>query len=208
MIEKLANQVEPVRPMCPIQRCCLGLVVAVVYIGIVLVALGVRGDISQKLAMPLFTVEMLVALAAGLMAALAAHWLSLPDVRQQHWMIWVPVIPFSLLIFLMIYTTLFQPVKLLEQPHVINCATDMLITVSVPAIFLLVLLKLAASTHHRLSALMAIVSVAGFGYLVMRLICPNDDTMHLVLWHYFPSFGLVVVGVILGSYVLKWRVKQ
>lgn len=190
----------------PARSCCSWLFAALLFVGLTTIFMGFRDDINNKLHSEMFVLEMISALAVGLLGALAANWLSIPDVNQQKWVVWLPFIPLTILTFLIGYEFYVQPLHL-ENTHSekgILCAGDVLWLISLPALLLFVLLRKAATTHTRMSSFMAILAVCAFAYISARLVCPNDDLGHLLLWHYSPILFVSVVGAAIGYRVLKW----
>jgi len=204
IIEKLADDTRPVCPLKPLSRFCCWSVISIVFLAIVIVFVGIRPDISVKLESMAFMAEMMLAIAAGLLSALAAHWLSLPDGGQKKWIYWLPFVPLTVLFFFAAYQYFITPMNFALGKVWVSCANDVALMALVPAIIIFLLIKYAASTKNLLTSVMAMTAVASFSYLSSRLICGNDDINHLLLWHYFPAIIVALIGAFLGNKLLRW----
>lgn len=204
IIKKLASEATPVKPVKPTARCFIWCVFAIMCVGVAWAFIGIRHDFAAKIASGMFIVEISLALFAGVLSALAASWLSIPGCIRQNWLIWLPFIPITMLVFLIGYQVFESPSHLLEAGKSIHCATDVLMVAAVPAVALFVMLKFAASTRNMITSIMAVTAVAAFGYLGSRFICPNDDISHVIVWHYLPAVIIAVVGAVVGKKILKW----
>lgn len=205
LIEQLSEDNVPVTPMRPLRSYIIWVTIALIIAGAVTLLLGVRSDMSSKLNSTLYMVEMFSALATGLLAALAAHWLALPDVRQQKWVLWLPIFPLTVLVFMIGYQFFIQPLNLgKEEGQHAGCIMDVVYVATFPAILLFFLIYKAATTKSKLASTMAVISVLAFGYMSSRIICPSDALTHLLLWHYLPIVFFSIAGAFIGYRVLKW----
>jgi hypothetical protein len=85
LIDALVERATPVRRLrAPLVRACLWLGFAWIVLALLTVAHGVRTDLVEHLRQPVFLVSLAAALASGVLAAIAAFMLSLPD-RSQWW---------------------------------------------------------------------------------------------------------------------------
>ncbi|WP_198377864.1 NrsF family protein [Neoroseomonas rubea] len=85
LIGRLAEDLRPVRPLGPpLRRCAAWLAFAALVIGAAIVAFGARHDLMERLARPHEGAQLLFAVATGVLAAIAAFELSLPD-RSPRW---------------------------------------------------------------------------------------------------------------------------
>jgi hypothetical protein len=208
LIKQLADDAKPVKCQCPWTRLTYWLVGMALVVTASMVFIGIRGDVHNKMEESLFILELLSALATGLLAAIAAEWLSTPDIRQQRFVIWLPVVPLSILAFLIIYQWVIQPIHQAESEMYTLCLMDLVLIAALPAATLFFLLKKAASTSHRLMSWMALLASLAFAYFSSRLICPNDDIEHVILWHFLPMLVISSIGAAVGSVLLKWKIRR
>jgi len=204
LIKDIAKRAELITPINPTRRCCIWTILALVIAAVISVAIGIRHDISDKINSGIFIFEIVTALAAGFLAALVASWLSIPGAKQQKTLIWLPFIPITMLFGIAGYQIFLMPVHLSDVEESVHCAADIIMVAAVPAIALFAMLKLAASTRNVLTSIMAVLSVGAFGYLCSRLICPNDEISHVIMWHYLPTLLIASIGAFVGFRILKW----
>jgi hypothetical protein len=87
LIDSLVRDLPPVRPLRrPVLRCAMWLALAAIVVGLVAIGHGVRPDLAEKIAQPGFLVAIGAALATGILAAIAAFLVSLPD-RSRLWLL-------------------------------------------------------------------------------------------------------------------------
>jgi len=203
LIEELSKNIESVKIFSPFKLFLIW-GISLIAVALFMVFVVRREDLWLKLQSGSFFSEIMFAFATGLFGALAASWLATPDVKQQKWVIWLPFLSLTFLMMLVAYQVVIQPVNITESDFGIGCAVDIFIFIMIPAVILLFILRKAASTHNILSSVVAVISVASFGYLCSRLICPNDILEHLILWHYLPILLVAIIAAFIGAKVLKW----
>lgn len=62
----------------------------------------------------------------------------------------------------------------------------------------------AAPTRLSWAGLWSAASMSCVGAFFMHLVCPHDNPLHLLVWHFLPIAVLMAVGAVLGSKVLRW----
>jgi hypothetical protein len=93
LIDSLAADGSAVRPIGrPFKRALAWLAAAAAVIAAMTAIMGIRPDLADELADPMFCVERAAALLTGVSAAIAAFRVSVPG-RSLHWL-WLPV-PFA-----------------------------------------------------------------------------------------------------------------
>jgi len=87
LIEALAANVTPVRRLRPpLVRATLWLSFAAVVLVLLAVSHGARPDLAQRLQQPTFVVSIAASFLTGILAAVAAFLVSLPD-RSRAWLL-------------------------------------------------------------------------------------------------------------------------
>jgi hypothetical protein len=92
LIERLSGEARPVRPQLP--PFARSLMILVPLLAVMIPAIVMRGDtasVMQQMANPVFTLGLVASLATGLIAIVAALYISVPG-RAGNWA-WAPVIP-------------------------------------------------------------------------------------------------------------------
>lgn len=205
VINELSEDLSAIKPINTFKRFIYWLGFTALIATVASIAIGTRHDLLDKLSSELFLVEIILALATGLLAALSANWLSIPDAGQKKkWLLWLPVVPLSFLCMMVIYQLIMKPMHIMESNQNILCGTDIIVVALIPTVILFLLLKRAASTSSKLCSSMAMIAVLALGFLCSRLICPNDELGHLLISHYLPVLIVAVFGTYIGSKLLRW----
>lgn len=185
------------------------LMLVTLYFALLLVIHGLRDDIGQKLQQSLFLSEVLLMLSVVLLSALAAGWLSLPDINQKPWIRFVPLLPLSLFAGLLIYGMWsFSTLTLSEclQLGRFDCVLRIILYGLLPGAVMFYVTAKAAPTRCCWAGSMIGLCVAGLGYILLRLIDPSDDPTQLIVWHFLPVMFMTVVGMGMGRWLLgRWK---
>jgi hypothetical protein len=92
LIERLSGEAKPVRPQLPpVVRSLVILVPLLTAMGVAIAVRGHTTSVMQQMANPVFTIGLLASLATGIIAIVAALYISVPG-RAGNWA-WAPVIP-------------------------------------------------------------------------------------------------------------------
>src|SRR5437870_4815677 len=87
LIDSLAASVTPVRRLRPpLVRATFWLLLAAFILVLLAISQGVRPDLAQRLQQPVFAVGLVASLLTGILAAIAAFVVSLPD-RSRRWLV-------------------------------------------------------------------------------------------------------------------------
>ena len=90
LIARLAGELRPVKRLAPpLPRAAAWLGLAALVVAAAVLALGPRHDLMERLSRPHEVAQLVFALATGVLAAIAAFELSLPD-RSPRWA-WLPL---------------------------------------------------------------------------------------------------------------------
>ncbi len=85
LIGRLATELRPVRRLAPpLRRCAIWLAFALLVVGAAIAWFGPRHDLMERLDRPHEVVQLLFAIATGVLAAIAAFELAMPD-RSARW---------------------------------------------------------------------------------------------------------------------------
>ena len=178
------------------------------YLALVSSYSGFRTDITQKLAEPVYVLELALLFLMAFSAALAALCLSRPDCHQ---MPRIRYVPFVFLFFWAM--TAFAGASDLSLTSIcdtfglgqIDCFWHILLFSVPPGIAMFLIIHKGAPVECCWAGTMATWSVTSFGYLGMRLIEMTDNPSHLIVWHALPIMITCMVGMIIGKYALRWR---
>lgn len=207
LIDQLSTDLKPVSPLPPPKQRALGFVFVAIFLMIlsILLAGGARSDLATLLSRPRFVAENLMMMLAGMLAAYAAFRLSVPDIKIRK-----PV-----LVSLLLATGLWMVLGLLcckdiaasihqsNAPHVgFHCLRDLTALLILPVLLAIYMMTRAAPVWTGWAGYGTALAVASFAAVGVRILCPNDDPSHLLLWHFLPVLGFSVLGVFIGRIIL------
>ena len=208
LISRLAHEGAPKAAPGPSTLVLRWLALITLYFVLLLSLHGLRDDIGLKFRESLFLGEVLLMLSIVLLSALAAGWLSLPDINQKPWVRFVPLAPLSLFVGLLIYGMWnFSTLTLSEclQLGRFDCVVRIVLYGLLPGGVMFYVTAKAAPTRCGWAGSMIGLCVAGLGYILLRLVDPSDDPMQLVVWHFLPVLFMTVAGMVLGRRLLgRW----
>ncbi|MFZ4125347.1 MAG: NrsF family protein [Rickettsiales bacterium] len=209
LIAELSTTLQPVkslrRPSVLALRFSAFLVV---YAIITMMIQGVRPIASLPHPM-VYGAELMALLAVIITSIIAAVHLLYPDYYQRKRFISWPFYALAFFVGMLLWQfTVFSPVQILpthyEPSHSIECSLCVIGVAIIPSVMMLLLARTGASVRPRLLSGYAFLLAAALGCLLLRIVEANDDPMHLLLWHYFPTAGFAAIGAFLGKYFLKW----
>jgi len=209
LIQQLVNE-GPQKPMPhPMRQTMVWLLGMLVYLILITMYIGFRPDINQKLGEISYTFEFILLLGLGITSALSAFCLSRPDGHQMPWLKFVPF-GFLLVWIITAFSGMSEQINLENLAHSMalnhfDCPSYIAIFSIPPGMALFFLVRMGVTTQCYWAGSMATLSVTSFGYLLMRLIEPNDNPAHLIVWHALPIMLICMLGMIIGRLVLKWR---
>lgn len=201
LIDMLCADAKPVQRLRPpLLRAALWLLFA----GLVLVALaallGIRPDLSERLRQPTFVGALAGALLTGVLAAVAAFHLSLPD-RSRLWLL-LPLPAVLLWISTIGYGCLTDWVSI--TPDGVRLGTTLqclatLVLASLPvSLALLMMLRHAARLYPTTVAMMGGLASAGIAATAISLVHELDASVMVLLWNVGAAALMVALGGILG----------
>lgn len=203
-IDNLADGLAPCRKLAhPLRRAIPWAVLAMVYTAGAAHFIGLRPDLAQKFADPVFLFEAGLMLAVSLSAFLASCWLCVPDMRGAKWIVATPVTMLAVFVFwsvLRLYAEGFE----IPALHWDHCFQDGALMGLVPAAAVIFLGRAGATTRPYMMALMNVTAAGALGYVGLRFTCLMDTAGHSALYHLLP---FVVLGALLGvaaRRVFRW----
>ncbi len=179
------------------------LLVSCVFVAAMLAIFGIRPDLSAKLQDRFFLAEIITLAAITLSTAFSAAILSFPDLYQKKTCLYI--IPASMLAFMV--SLLFAYLENSSAPlpiHSFICLLCITMFSIFPAAWMFILLRKQATTHQKLTGSTALLAACSIGALTLRLSEETDSVEHLILWHYLPMIGYMLLGAWLGKKLLKW----
>jgi len=204
LLERLTADVRPVRPLrAPTARLVVWLVLALPSIAFAMV-IGLRTDTPGMLLHPLAALQVGALVAGATLAAMGALRAAIPGRAGSRGSVRLALV----LALLATALLLVQPTRSLADfvANGLRCAFCVGMFGFVPWLALFVLV--ARGAPFDAPRVGAYVGAAGFlvGAAAVRVACPIEDGVHLVVWHMVPVLLGVGLSAMLGAAVLgRWR---
>jgi len=201
LIEMLCADAKPVRRLRPpLVRAALWLLFAGLVLVVLAALLGTRPDLAERVRQPTYVGALAGALLTGVLAAVAAFYLSLPD-RSRLWLL-LPVPALLLWISTIGFGCLTDWVSI--EPDGVRLGTTLecfatLALASLPlSLALLVMLRHAARLYPTTVAMMGGLASAGIAATALSLFHELDASMMVLLWNLGAAALIVALGGIFG----------
>ena len=206
LIDALVAGATPVRRLRPpLTRAVSWLALAGAILVLLAIGHGVRSDLAEHLRQPVFVVSILAALATGVLAAIAAFMVSLPD-RSQSWLL-LPLPALVVWVSTIGYGCLTDWVAIgpdgVHLGEALRCFATLVLT-SVPlAIALVVMLRHAALLRPVTATLAGALAVAAITSSALALMHDIDATAMILMWNLGTAAVIVALGGLFGSRLFR-----
>ena len=207
LIDALAANLAPVRRLRPpVTRAACWLLLAALVLALLAVSQGIRPDLAQRLREPTFILGMSGALLTGVLAAVAAFMLSLPD--RSRFCLLLPAPALVLWLSTIGYQCLTNWVSL--EPNGIHlgetaqCFATLVLTSLPLSLAMLVMLRYAAPLRPIAVTLTGSLAVAAISATALSLFHELDATVMILMWNLGTAALFVGLGGALGGKVFSW----
>ena len=200
LIETLSDDLKSVKPLPhPLLRVLPYIVFAAIYVGILVYFVGTRPDLNIQLSDAGFITENALMIFIVLSAALAASFLSVPDMCGAKWL---PVLPLTAAGAFIVWSAIRVYAEGLHMPtlHFDHCMGEGGFMAVVPLTMVVFMIRKGATTRPIMTAVMNILFAAGLGYIGLRFTCMMDTVGHTAVSHLGPY---VIIGALLGVWARK-----
>ena len=207
LIDALVECATPVRRLRPpLVRAGLWLLFAALVLGLIGIAHGLRPDIAECVRQPRFVIGTLAALTTGILAAVAAFRISLPD-GSRLWLL-LPLPALALWVSTIGYGCLTDWVSMspdgVHMGEAVRCFATLLLT-SVPlSVALLVMLRYAALLRSMEVSVMGGLAVAAVTSFALSLFHDLDATVMILVWNLGSAALIAALGVLFGESMFTW----
>ncbi len=205
LLDQLASENTPVRRLwSPTVRLASWLAVQVGFAAVVLSG-GVRPDLAAQLASPIYFAEMLLLSAAVLLLARAAVAAAIPG--EERWNLGRLGMAAAAIAALFVFTRspyTDQAINTFVDTG-LPCATSTALLALLPTAWLLVAIYRGFALSPRRAGAIAGACGFVFAFALMRLLCPADEPLHLVAWHWVPVALGSAIAATVGARVLGDR---
>lgn len=206
LISSLCEEHEGVKCLaCPIKRA-IGIFSLIVLYNLIVVSFfdTMRHDVSEFLYDPSILYEIVLIIVMGMAATLSASYLMVPDMKGQKWLLSVPTTLLGAFSIWMIISFMDQGYKS-DELHILGrCLFDGVIYASLPAFFIVYIVRRGASVHQWWLTAMSVLSVACMGWVSLRFVCSVDNATHIFIDHIFPFTIIGLVLALLSKRLFSW----
>ena len=205
LIDRLSTNLAPVRRLRPLLRAGQWLLVAALLVALLAVLHGARPDLDLRLHQPIFAAALVGSLTTGILAAVAAFHLCLPD-RSRLWAL-LPAPAVALWLATIGYGCLTDWVRI--EPGGVRLGSTLacfatLMVVTIPCtLVLFAMLRGAARLYPTTVGMMGGLAVAGIAATAMSLLHELDATVMVLLWNLGAAALIVALGGTLGRRKLR-----
>ena len=207
LIDALAANLAPVRRLRPpVTRAACWLLLAALILVLLAVSQGIRPDLAQRLRDPTFILGTAGTLLTGILAAVAASMLSLPD--RSRFCLLLPAPALVLWLSTIGYQCLSNWVSL--EPNGIRfgetarCFATLVLT-SLPLLLaMLMMLRYAAPLRPTTVTLTGSLAVAAITATALSLFHDLDATVMILMWNLGAAALFVGLGGAFGGKMFSW----
>jgi len=205
LIHKLVLDLKPVKRVSSIEaRFLFWLCAAVLSLVVAIFVVGLRPDLLSEITSVKFGFQMGAIAGLAIFSALTAILISVPGSEASRMPFILTVASFLGWFVYLIGTVMTSPAEALHAGEGICCSrTALLFALPVVGV-LAVMAYRAAPIRPRLVGLFLAFAGAGVGALAALISCANDNSMHLIVWHFLPLLLIGSAGVFLG-YFFNWQ---
>jgi hypothetical protein len=207
LINALATDVPPVRRLhAPLTRAVGWLLLASLVLALLAISQGIRADLAQRVQDPVFIARVAGALLTGILAAVAAFVLSLPD-RSRVWLL-LPTPALALWLSTIGYQCLadwisFEPGGM-GFGEAARCFATLVLTSLPLSLALLVMLRYAALLRPTAVILTGSLAVAAIAATALSLFHELDATVMILMWNIGTAVLFVGLGGAFGRRMFSW----
>jgi hypothetical protein len=207
LIESLAANMKPVRRLRPpVTRAACWLLLAAMVVALLAVSQGIHRDLAQRLHDPAFAAGMVGAALTGVLAAVAAFLVSLPD-RSRLWLV-LPAPAVAIWLSNIGYQCLTQWISMgpngVSLGEATRCLATLVLTSLPLSLALLVMLRHAALLRPTAVTFMGSLSVAAITATALSLFHASDATLMIIMFNLGTAAMFVGLGSLFGRRMFEW----
>jgi len=207
LIVSLAADLEPVRRLRPpVMRAMCWLLLAAAVLTLLAISQGIRPDLAPRLQDPTFAISMAASLLTGVLAAIAAFQVSLPD-RSRLWLFF-PVPALVVWLSNIGYQCLVRWIAIgpdgVSFGETARCFATLVLTSLPLSLAMLVMLRYAAPLRPISVALMGSLAVASITATALSLFHAIDATVMILMWNVGTTVLFVGLAGVFGRRMFRW----
>jgi hypothetical protein len=207
LIESLVANAEPVKRLRPpMARAALWLLFAGAIVALLAASHGLRPDLGARLGQAPFVTGIAASMLTGILAAVAAFMLSLPD-RSRLWLLlpapalvaWVSTIGYGCLT-----GWVAVGVEGIRLDDVIDCFATLVLISAPLSLAILVMLRYTALLEPARVAMMGGLAVSAIAATALSLFHSFDATIMVLMWNLGIAALLAGLAGVLGKKMFSW----
>ena len=207
LIASLAANATPVRRLRPpAMRAACWLLLAAVVLTLLAINQGIRPDLVERLREPTFATGLAASLLTGVLAAIAAFLVSLPD-RSRLWLL-LPMPSLVLWLSNIGYQCLVHWIDIgpdgVSLGEAARCFATLVLTSLPLSLAMLVMLRYAAPLRPTAVALMGSLAVAAITATALSLFHTIDATVMILMWNVGTAIMFVALAGVFGRKMFRW----
>jgi hypothetical protein len=207
LIDALAANLAPVRRLRPpVTRAASWLLLAALLLAVLAVSQGIRPDLDQRLREPTFILGMSGAVLTGILAAVAAFMLSLPD--RSRFCLLLPAPALIVWLSTIGYQCLADWVSLepngIRLGETARCFATLVLTSLPLSLAMLLMLRYAAPLRPTAVTLTGSLAVAAITATALSLFHDLDATVIILMWDLGTAALFVGLGGAFGGKMFSW----
>jgi hypothetical protein len=207
LIDILVECATPVRRLRPpLVRAGLWLAFAGLILALVAIGHGVRTDLAARLHEPTFAASIAAALATGILAAMAAFAISLPD--RSRWWLLLPLPALAVWIATIGYGCFVDWVSIgpdgIRLGEELPCLALLVLTGVPLAIALAAMLRHAALLRGGAVAMVGGLAVAAITATALSLVHDHDASVMILVWNLGTAALITGAGCLFGRRIFRW----
>lgn len=211
LLQTLIEDCAPVRPLAhPAWRALIWFAVSLCYVAVVVASIGLRPDLSSKIADPRFATEVAAAFLTSMMAAAGAFCAACPG--RPIWERFAPL-PFLLMWLGALGVGCWRDgtafgVSGLASHSDIACL-PMIFAMSIPAgLLILSMVRRGAPIAPVLTMGLAALAAAALAAAALRLSYRQDSSVSVSVWQFGSVILLTGIASLFGRSVLRWTTRD
>jgi hypothetical protein len=201
LVDTLVSCASPVRRLRPpIERALLWIGLAAVVLALISFEHGVRADLAERLRQPSFAIGIGAAAITGILSAIAAFTVSIPD--RSRWWVLLPVPSLLIWVSTISYECFADWISIgpngMRMGDALSCFASLVLT-SVPlGMALIIMLRYAALVRSGTVAMLGGLAVAAMTSTALAIFHDLDATAMILVWNLGTAALITVLGCLLG----------
>jgi hypothetical protein len=207
LIESIVADAEPVKRLRPpLARAALWLLFAAAIVALLAASHGLRPDLGARLGQSPFVTGIAASILTGILAAVAAFMLSLPD-RSRLWLL-LPAPALAVWVSTIGYGCLTDWVAVgaegIRLDDVIDCFATLALISAPLSLAILVMLRYTALLEPARVAVMGGLAVSAIAATALSLFHSFDATIMALMWNLGIAALLVGLASVFGKKMFSW----